>query len=1255
MNICIIIPSYNLSDKLKKCLNFILNTNYKKISIVIVDNGSQPSLEDLLNNYKKKLKNLFFLRNKTNVGFATSVNQGLNYSLNELKNIDYYLLLNNDAYLKKNFFTDSVDFLNNHHSDLMSTVVMLTKNRGVDSMGVDYYSDGIAINRTKKRKINYLLPGACLFIKSGFAQECFNKFGWFFIPIFESYNEDVELSLRALLMEKKILLLEKKLVLHDKGSTSIVDKIHFLGTRNQIWAVLTTWTFTMIKNNFLELIKTQVINNIIYFLKFKYLSLWQIYLQTIWNIPRLLRIRKKIQAELVITSPKNIFLKNPISLHNHIVRSKTYGTINGFIYKNKRTLYKVCFSILFTIFLITSLISSNNWWRFSTRGEIYFDPKIYKGDIYFGNNEGKFYSVEEKSGKENWNFRTGYEIVYAPVFYRNKVIFSSVNYLYALDLKKGKEVWRYPSDGMHKFTANLATNGTLVFAVDTNDTLYALNSDGKARWKFKSKPIKKTDDVVKAVQRDPHRKSFSIKNGVIYWGSLDGNLYTINIKDGRLKWKFNSKNTITSSILTIDGNVYFGNKDGTVFILKQSNGQAFNTIKNKGGGVECITLLKKNLPWEPYNLLITYEDGKIINKNQGGRKIWSFKKEKRNYFCPFEAFSTIILSYDKSRLITLDSKTGKTKWNIEFSHSISVKPIVKKSRLIPEIYISDEGGNIYNLVLHSGKNIWSYQTNDGIRSNPVITSNNIYVASTDGGLYRINKFSGKSDLPMFGKNDLITKQGIKKLGKNEVLEIDIIYDDSFFTNPWRDVSIQSDFIHESGKKIHIKGFYYDKDTWKVRFNPPVKGLWNWKLEFEFGGHIFRETGNFTSKTDTKKYFLRLSELNSKRLTLDGKNIFSGIGLQEAIFDNNKNGYPLDDWSIGNESEYIINLTQYLSTYGKGGGFNLYRFNLANASFDLWSPHDIRNEFLPLEGKWADTFLQSLKDNEFQVWMTIFGFNIPYSSSLYPIERRELTKYIEYIIARYGAYVSIWEIANEAILPDELARFLATIIKKNDFENRPVSVSWEKPHLDEINIISPHWYETEPISESDLLTVEQIDKFSQIRKPVVFGEQGNTLYNWDPTSATRMRVRTWTAFFNEGIFVFWNYSHKKRAFAEEFEYGNANQFIGEEERKYMKILQEFTNGIDLSAKKEFLKVTNLQVRGYKIISKEEEAGYFYHFNDQTELTTIDLEVYLPKNSEIEWLDPATGKILLKQTLDAGDNNLTSPVFYVDLAFKIKFID
>src|ERR1035441_2504694 len=75
-----------------------------------------------------------------------------------------------------------------------------------------------------------------------------------------------------------------------------------------------------------------------------------------------------------------------------------------------------------------------------------------------------------------------------------------------------------------------------------------------------------------------------------------------------------------------------------------------------------------------------------------------------------------------------------------------------------------------------------------------------------------------------------------------------------------------------------------------------------------------------------------------------------------------------------------------------------------------------------------------------------------------IEKEE--RFVRYCIARWGAYADFWELLNERLAADQWTSRMAAYVHAVDPDHKPVSTSWEKPALREIDINAPHWYESE---------------------------------------------------------------------------------------------------------------------------------------------------------------------------------------------------
>lgn len=94
--ISIIIPSYELFDDLKECIEAILSFQSDLIEIIVVDNNSNNQIRDYLQSLYEEGK-IKYIQNDINYGFSYAIEQGIGCS-DEDSDI---LLLNNDAILTK--------------------------------------------------------------------------------------------------------------------------------------------------------------------------------------------------------------------------------------------------------------------------------------------------------------------------------------------------------------------------------------------------------------------------------------------------------------------------------------------------------------------------------------------------------------------------------------------------------------------------------------------------------------------------------------------------------------------------------------------------------------------------------------------------------------------------------------------------------------------------------------------------------------------------------------------------------------------------------------------------------------------------------------------------------------------------------------------------------------------------------------------------------------------------------------------------
>lgn len=110
--ISIIIPVYNTSLYLTRCLNSVLNQTYKNIEIIVIDDGSTDDSLQIIKKFSKVNSNIKVISQK-NCGQSYARNAGL-----ELANGKYIMFVDSDDYVNKDFCKVAYNSINNNHAEI---------------------------------------------------------------------------------------------------------------------------------------------------------------------------------------------------------------------------------------------------------------------------------------------------------------------------------------------------------------------------------------------------------------------------------------------------------------------------------------------------------------------------------------------------------------------------------------------------------------------------------------------------------------------------------------------------------------------------------------------------------------------------------------------------------------------------------------------------------------------------------------------------------------------------------------------------------------------------------------------------------------------------------------------------------------------------------------------------------------------------------------------------------------------------------
>ncbi len=159
-------------------------------------------------------------------------------------------------------------------------------------------------------------------------------------------------------------------------------------------------------------------------------------------------------------------------------------------------------------------------------GQYQASPTVADGVVYVGGPDGFLDAVDVDTGKRLWRFETQGRISCAPRIAEGKIFLGKNSHhdeFYAIDQKTGEPVWTIEKLGWTSLGAPGYANG-MVFVGTVEGNMFGINAgDGSIVWKHKAGkgiyPSPATDDTN------------------VYTGSHNGHYYAFDQKTGNVAWK----------------------------------------------------------------------------------------------------------------------------------------------------------------------------------------------------------------------------------------------------------------------------------------------------------------------------------------------------------------------------------------------------------------------------------------------------------------------------------------------------------------------------------------------------------------------------------------------------------------------------------------------------------------------------------------------------------------------------------------------
>ncbi|MBL7056008.1 PQQ-binding-like beta-propeller repeat protein [Candidatus Woesearchaeota archaeon] len=312
----------------------------------------------------------------------------------------------------------------------------------------------------------------------------------------------------------------------------------------------------------------------------------------------------------------------------------------------------------------------NNWEVSVPRSS----PVMYKDSLLFGTNEGKFLSVNKKTGKTNWSIKLEIKnnpkkILSSPTVKGNKVFFGAYDgYLYCVNADNGSIIWKTRT-GEWIGSSPCVYDGKVFVGIEyglRGGSLCAYSlEDGKLLWYLRTRHYLHSSPAIDK------------KNGMVVVGCNDGFVYAADCKTGKQLWKYGVGKETKAGFVMDSGKVYFGSFDGNI---------------------HCLDI----------------KDGKPIWKRRVGNLVYS---------TPEIVEDSIISSTVSKRIISLNKKTGSINWYYNTIGEI----FSYTNTLDKNIYCGDDNGYFYVLNSETGNLIKKYGIGKSILTKPLIEGKKAYL------------------------------------------------------------------------------------------------------------------------------------------------------------------------------------------------------------------------------------------------------------------------------------------------------------------------------------------------------------------------------------------------------------------------------------------------------------------------------------------------------------------------------------------------
>jgi serine/threonine protein kinase len=231
---------------------------------------------------------------------------------------------------------------------------------------------------------------------------------------------------------------------------------------------------------------------------------------------------------------------------------------------------------------------------------------------------------------------------------------------------------------------------------------------------------------------DEIRGAPTVDGGLLYVGSYDNNIYTLDATKGNFLWKFATKGGIVTKPQVVSGTVFFGSEDNRLYAVQAKTGKMMWDYATSGP-IRCSPRTAEG------HVFVGSDDGCLYAINMTTyQRSWAIKTEGPVRSSPFLTNDLLYFGSEANEFICADFR-GTVKWRYFTKRGVTSSPV----EVDGIVYFASQDANFYALDAKSGWVIWRFRMGKGSISSPSLSENQLFFGSADNYLYCVDKSSSR--------------------------------------------------------------------------------------------------------------------------------------------------------------------------------------------------------------------------------------------------------------------------------------------------------------------------------------------------------------------------------------------------------------------------------------------------------------------------------------------------------------------------------